>query len=262
MDSSYKLEQETKYQDYGKLECYVEGKKVGEEKIENPNSTGGTVRARGLKPLTTYRNVYVRVYDNAGNYRDTYPITGTTIGILGTPIVEVARGTEGPVKGNYRGDVLVIRIRDSITENSGATKIKYTVDGGKTYKELNSQGTETEFNIYNEGSYTIYAYMKNSGGESGKSNELKVVLDRTKPTVTLAQGTSTTTNLSVRASSSDNLSRNILIQLQMELHRTKHRMDRIICTTSNKFNKSRSRIYHRSRFKNLDRSNSNRQIRK
>lgn len=208
MDSSYKLEQETKYQDYGKLECYVEGKKVGEEKIENPNSTGGTVRARGLKPLTTYRNVYVRVYDNAGNYRDTYPITGTTIGILGTPIVEVARGTEGPVKGNYRGDVLVIRIRDSITENSGATKIKYTVDGGKTYKELNSQGTETEFNIYNEGSYTIYAYMKNSGGESGKSNELKVVLDRTAPKINTFTVTSTSDRgIFALIRRSDNLSR-------------------------------------------------------
>ena len=128
------------------------------------------------------------------------------MGRLGTPVVEVARGTQGPVSGNYRGDVLVIRIKDSITENSGATKIRYTIDGGKTYKELNRQGTDTEFNIYDEGNYTIYAYMKNSGGESGKSNELKVILDRTKPTVTLEPGTSTTTSLNVTAKGNDTLS--------------------------------------------------------
>lgn len=214
MVSSYKQEQETKYQDYGKLECYVDDKKVGEQIIENPKSTGGIVQAKGLEPLTTYRNVIVRVYDSAGNYKDTYPITGTTIGRLGKPTVEVARGTEGPVAGNYRGDVLVVRIRDSITENSGATKIKYTVDGGKTYKELNSQGTETEFNIYDEGNYTIYAYMKNSGGESEKSNELKVTLDRTAPTnVTLEIGEITTSIINAKGKGTDNLSRHIFIHL-------------------------------------------------
>ena len=124
----------------GKLECYVDDEKVGETEIENPNSTGGIVQARGLEPLTTYRNITVRVYDSAGNYRDTYPMTGTTIGRLGVPTIEVARGTEGPVAGNYRGDVLVIRVRDSITENSGATKIKYTVDRRKNIQRIKLSG--------------------------------------------------------------------------------------------------------------------------
>ena len=59
--------------------------------------------------------------------------------------------------------------------------------------------------------------MKNIGGESAKSNELKVVLDRTAPTgVTLrvTSGKNSTVNsIPVTATGKDEQSRNILIHI-------------------------------------------------
>ena len=54
-----------------KYECYINGVKKGE-------SGTGTIEITGLSPKTSYDNIVVKVYNNAGLDEDTVPVSATT----------------------------------------------------------------------------------------------------------------------------------------------------------------------------------------
>jgi len=51
---------------------------IGNNEKGQTENTDGVVQVTGLTYKTTYTNVYIRVYNNAGLYSDTLPITVTT----------------------------------------------------------------------------------------------------------------------------------------------------------------------------------------
>lgn len=62
---------------------------IGEEEKGNTTEAGGVIEVTGLSPETTYQNVRVRAYDNAGNYKDTFGVTVTTLEELKAPVITI-----------------------------------------------------------------------------------------------------------------------------------------------------------------------------
>ena len=176
-------------------------------------NTGGTIEVRGLNPLTTYGDIVVKVYDNAGNETQIGIQSTTTLGRLLAPTLTVAEPTtKGPgTDGNYYNANVKINIKDNAGSQTGAERIELTItkNGTEAVEIRNWAGTNTTYDITQEGRYQIVARMRNKIGEakSDPSNVLTFVIDKTKPTVTLAEGAApTTSKVEVKATASDNLS--------------------------------------------------------
>lgn len=56
-----------------KYECYINGVKKGETEEET-----GSITISGLTPKTSYDNIVVKVYNNAGIVAETVPVSATT----------------------------------------------------------------------------------------------------------------------------------------------------------------------------------------
>ncbi len=95
---------------------------INQTKVDT--KTTGTCEVTGLIANTEY-NVYVRVYDNAGNYKDSLTTHVITKGVLGTPKVEIS----GPMTNGYYTGTVTVKIIDTAEGESSATGIRYTING-------------------------------------------------------------------------------------------------------------------------------------
>lgn len=119
-----------------KYDYYVNGVKNNKTDI-----TTGSYTVTGLKANQTYE-IYVRVYDRAGNYKDTMKVPALTTGELKPPKIEIS-GTNK--NGYYTGNVTV-KITDTVEANATSTKkITYNQNGTET----TVQGTSYTYTLTN-----------------------------------------------------------------------------------------------------------------
>lgn len=97
----------------------------------------------------------------------------------------------------YLNDI-TIRITAGTSANSGATGIRYSIDGGTNY--TNEQVLTKEILITQEGINTIIAYEIDENGTQSTEGETKEIkLDKADPTAELTLGTPDTTSITATA---------------------------------------------------------------
>ena len=150
---------------------------IGEEEKGNTTEAGGVIEVTGLIPETTYQNVRVRSYDNAGNYKDTFGVTVTTQANIKAPVITILNNNTWT------------REKTAQIQGIEGYTIMYTLDGttptATTGTELTGIGIQNiTMNRENCRIRAVYINNKtNKVTDVGTSEEGKI--DRTGPSITL-----------------------------------------------------------------------------